>query len=150
MTNTTLPAAILDEASPHAGIGWVPYAPRLMTGPDLYGTMRGTYLLSELERLARLDLKCMWVTGSISPNHANIGHGIFNQRKTIIERVFSTWRCQQEFNHFRRRGPQAVKRKFAMHILAYNLFRAATFLRSLFSLLYAPLRSPNEVIRYFF
>ena len=50
-----------------------PYAPRLMMGLILYGVMQGVHSLRQLERLARLDLGCMWVTGGIAPDHANIG-----------------------------------------------------------------------------
>jgi transposase len=50
-----------------------PYAPRLMMGLILYGVMQGVHSLRELERLAGLDLGCMWVTGGIAPDPANIG-----------------------------------------------------------------------------
>ena len=60
----------------YAATGRAPYAPQLMVGLILYGVMQGVHSLRELERLARLDLGCMWVTGGIGPDHANIGRFI--------------------------------------------------------------------------
>jgi hypothetical protein len=45
---------------------------------------------------------------------------IFSQRKAIVEPVFSSLCCQQGLNRFRRSGLQAVKRKFALHVLAFS------------------------------
>jgi hypothetical protein len=53
-------------------------------------------------------------------------------------------RCQQALNRFRRRGLQAVKREFALHVLAHNLSRAVALSRALFTLLYADLRGLHE------
>lgn len=75
-------ASLLDEQSwdvfeaRYAATGRAPYSPRLMLGLILYGVMHGVHSLRELERMARLDLGCMWVTGGISPDHANIGRFI--------------------------------------------------------------------------
>ena len=60
----------------YAATGRAPYAPRQMMGLILYGIMQGIHSLRELEQLARLDLGCMWVTGGIAPDHANIGRFI--------------------------------------------------------------------------
>jgi transposase len=60
----------------YAATGRAPYAPRLMMGLILYGVMQGVQSLRQLERMARLDLGCMWVTGGIAPDHANIGRFI--------------------------------------------------------------------------
>ena len=60
----------------YAATGRAPYAPAQMMGLILYGVMQGIHSLRELERLARLDLGCMWVTGGIAPDHANIGRFI--------------------------------------------------------------------------
>ena len=60
----------------YAGTGRAPYLPRQMMGLILYGVMQGVHSLRELERLARLDLGRMWVTGGIAPDHANIGRFI--------------------------------------------------------------------------
>jgi transposase len=62
--------------SRYAATGRAPYAPRLVMGLILYGVMQGIHSLRELERLARLDLGCMWITGGIAPDHANIGRFI--------------------------------------------------------------------------
>jgi len=69
---------------------------------------------------------------------------IFSQRKAIVEPVFSRLRCQQGLNRFRRSGLKAVKREFALHVLAYNLSRAVALLRALFFLLYAAIREPQR------
>jgi transposase len=74
---------------------------------------------------------------------------IFSQRKAIVEPVFSSLRSQQGLNRFRRRGLQAVKREFALHVLAHNLSRAVALLRALFTLLYAALRGLHEVAQCF-
>jgi IS5 family transposase len=49
---------------------------------------------------------------------------IFSQRKAIVELVFSRLRGQQGLNRFRRRGFVAVRREFALHVMAHNLSRA--------------------------
>ncbi|CBL44553.1 transposase, orfA [gamma proteobacterium HdN1] len=48
------------------------WAPRGMMGLILHGIMQGVHSLRALERLARLDLGCVWVCGGITPDHANI------------------------------------------------------------------------------
>jgi transposase len=53
-----------------------PYAPQAMLGLVLYGIGKGVSSLRELERLARLDLGCMWITGGLCPDHASIGRFI--------------------------------------------------------------------------
>lgn len=60
----------------YAAHGRAPYAPRCMLGLILYGVMQGVSSLRELEQLARVDLGCMWVSGGITPDHANIGRFI--------------------------------------------------------------------------
>jgi hypothetical protein len=74
---------------------------------------------------------------------------IFSQRKAIVEPVFSSLRCQQGLNRFRRRGLKAVKREFALHVLAYNLSRAVALLGALFFLLYAVVRRLSETAHCF-
>lgn len=71
----------------YAATGRAPYAPWLMVGLILYGVMQGVHSLRELERLARLDLGCMWVTGGIAPDHANIGRFIV-LHETLLTRDF--------------------------------------------------------------
>ncbi len=60
----------------YAPVGRAPYAPQCMLGLILYGFLQGTNSLRGLEKLARLNLGCMWVTGGICPDHANIGRFI--------------------------------------------------------------------------
>ena len=60
----------------YARSGRPPYAPRNMMGLILYGIMQGITSLRGLEKLGRLDLGCMRVSGGIYPDHANIGRFI--------------------------------------------------------------------------
>jgi len=59
--------------------GCAAYGPMSMTGMILYGLMQGIETLRGLERLARTDVGCMWVTGGITPDHATIGRFIILQ-----------------------------------------------------------------------
>jgi transposase len=72
----------------YAATGRAPYAPRLMLGLILYGVMQGVHSLRELERLARLDLGCMWVTGGIAPDHTVIGRFIVLHEESLTEGFF--------------------------------------------------------------
>ncbi len=74
----------------YAATGRAPYAPRLMLGLILYGVMQGVHSLRELERLARLDLGCMWVTGGIAPDHANIGRFIVLHEESLTQDLFES------------------------------------------------------------
>ena len=56
--------------------GRSPYAPQALLGLVLYGIGQGVSSLRELERLARVDLGCMWITGGLCPDHASIGRFI--------------------------------------------------------------------------
>ncbi len=53
----------------------------------------------------------------------------FCQRKAMVEPVFSHLRQVQGLNRFRRKGLQAVKREFGLHVLAYNLSRVVAWFR---------------------
>jgi transposase len=75
----------------YAATGRAPYAPRLMLGLILYGVMQGIHSLRELERLARLDLGCMWVTGGIAPDHANIGRFIVLHEESLTQDFFESF-----------------------------------------------------------
>lgn len=70
--------------------GRPPYAPRNMLGLILYGIMQGISSLRGLERLARLDLGCMWVTGGIAPDHANIGRFINMHSESLTGAFFES------------------------------------------------------------
>lgn len=74
----------------YAATGRPPYAPRLMLGLILYGVMRGNHSLRELERLARLDLGCMWLTGGIAPDHTNIGRFIVLHEQSLTSSFFES------------------------------------------------------------
>ncbi|MEB0217404.1 MULTISPECIES: transposase [unclassified Undibacterium] len=74
----------------YAATGRAPYAPQLMLGLILYGVMQGVHSLRELERMARLDLGCMWVTGGIAPDHANIGRFIVLHEASLTEEFFES------------------------------------------------------------
>ena len=74
----------------YAATGRAPYAPRLMMGLILYGVMQGVHSLRELERMARLDLGCMWVTGGIAPDHANIGRFIVLHEDSLTQGFFES------------------------------------------------------------
>jgi hypothetical protein len=74
----------------YASTGRAPYSPRLMLGLILYGVMQGVHSLRELERLSRLDLGCMWVTGGIAPDHANIGRFIVLHEESLTTSFFES------------------------------------------------------------
>ncbi|WP_168787589.1 transposase [Paraburkholderia aromaticivorans] len=74
----------------YAATGRAPYAPRLMMGLILYGVMQGVHSLREPERLARLDLGCMRVTGGIAPDHANIGRFIGLHEDSLTQDFFES------------------------------------------------------------
>lgn len=81
-TSVFLVAELLDSLdwtpfeARYAATGRAPYAPRFMLGLILYGVMQGVHSLRDLERLARLDLGCMWIAGGIAPAHGIIGRFI--------------------------------------------------------------------------
>jgi hypothetical protein len=75
---------------------------------------------------------------------------IFSQRKVIVEPVSSSLRGQQRLDRFRRRGLRAVKREFALHVMAHNLSRAVVLLRVVFFYLYAVLYPVRTVPYAFF
>jgi transposase len=62
--------------------GRPPYAPRAMVGVILSGIVQGISSLRDLERFARLDLGCWWISGGIMPDHSILGR--FIQRHTAL------------------------------------------------------------------
>ena len=48
----------------------------------------------------------------------------YRQRQAMVEPVFSVLKHRQGLTRFRRRGLAAVRREFALHVMAYNLGRA--------------------------
>lgn len=76
--------------SRYAPTGRAPYCPRRMLGLILYGVMQGVHSLRDLERLSRLDLGCMWVTGGIGPDHTNIGRFIVMHEDSLTTSFFES------------------------------------------------------------
>jgi len=74
----------------YAPTGRAPYCPRLMLGLILYGVMQGVHSLRDLERLSRLDLGCMWITGGIAPDHTNIGRFIVTHEASLTTSFFES------------------------------------------------------------
>lgn len=74
----------------YAPTGRAPYAPRQMLGLILYGVMQGVHSLRELERMARLNLGCMWITGGITPDHANVGRFITLHEDSLSQTFFES------------------------------------------------------------
>lgn len=65
------------------------YHPALMAGIVLYGLMRGVTTLRELERFARVDLGCWWVSSGILPDHSVLGRFINRHEQELSESLFS-------------------------------------------------------------
>jgi transposase len=74
----------------YAPTGRAPYAPQAMMGLILYGISQGTDSLRGLERFARQDLGCMWITGGICPDHACIGRFILLHEDSISNGFFES------------------------------------------------------------
>lgn len=74
----------------YAPTGRAPYCPRLMLGLILYGVMQGIHSLRDLERMSRLDLGCMWITGGIAPDHTNIGRFIVLHEDSLTSSFFES------------------------------------------------------------
>ena len=64
------------------------YCPASMVGLILYGMMHGVNSLRGLERMARIDLGCMWVCGGITPDHSSIGRFIERHEDQLREAFF--------------------------------------------------------------
>ncbi|WP_391528993.1 transposase [Photorhabdus akhurstii] len=72
----------------YASTGRAPYSPRSMIGILLYGIMKGHCSLRELERLARLDLGCIFVSQGITPDHASLGRFIYQHQSVLTGSFF--------------------------------------------------------------
>ena len=68
--------------------GRPPYAPRDMVGVILYGIMNQLSSLRDLEKLARLDIGCWWISGGIAPDHSVIGRFIQRHQAELTEAFF--------------------------------------------------------------
>ncbi len=65
-----------------------PYSPASMMALILYAIMQGRSSLREIERLARVDLGAMWVSGGICPDHASIGRFLQLHAEELTEAFF--------------------------------------------------------------
>lgn len=68
--------------------GRPPFAPASMVGIVLYGLMHGVNSLRELERFARLDLGCMWISGGNMPDHSVLGRFIVRHADELAAVLF--------------------------------------------------------------
>ena len=68
--------------------GRPPYHPASMVGLIIYGMIVGKSSLRQLERLARLDLGAIWVSGGIHPDHASIGRFMRFHESRITQEFF--------------------------------------------------------------
>ncbi|WP_387696171.1 transposase, partial [Photorhabdus sp. RM157S] len=72
----------------YASSGRAPYSPRSMMGILLDGLMKGSRSLRGLERLARLDLGCLFVSHGMTPEHASLGRFIYQHQSTLTGSFF--------------------------------------------------------------
>ena len=68
--------------------GRAAYSPWDMVGIVLYGILHGETSLRELERLARMDLGCMWAGSAIAPDHSVIGRFLVLHAEDLTEAFF--------------------------------------------------------------
>jgi transposase len=66
-----------------------PIHPRVMLGLIVYGITQGKWSLRELERLARMDLGAMWMSGRVQPDHSTIGKFIQLHEQILSEQFFT-------------------------------------------------------------
>lgn len=74
--------------SSYSAVGRSSYAPVAMSGVILYGLMHGVTSLRDLERFARVDLGCMWVSGGIMPDHSILGRFIQRHSQALKAVLF--------------------------------------------------------------
>lgn len=65
-----------------------PYSPRAMVGLILFGILEGRSSLRQLEKLGRTDLRAMWITGGISPDHTVLGRFINRHEDLLTDQFF--------------------------------------------------------------
>ena len=68
--------------------GRPPYAPSAMVGIILYGILQGISSLRDLERLARADVGCWWLSGGIMPDHSVIGRFVRQHEESLTADFF--------------------------------------------------------------
>src|SRR6266849_1187095 len=66
-----------------------PIHPRVMLGLVVYGITQGKWSLRELERLARMDLGALWMSGRVQPDHSTIGKFIQLHAELLSEQFFT-------------------------------------------------------------
>lgn len=69
--------------------GRSPYAPAVIMGLVLYGTMFGMSSLRELEGLAKRDLGAIYLTGGARPNYSTLSQFIQRHKDLITESFFT-------------------------------------------------------------
>jgi transposase len=62
--------------------------PRVMLGLIVYGMINGQWSLRGLERLTRVDLGAMWLSGRLQPDHSTIGKFIQLHQQVLSEQFF--------------------------------------------------------------
>src|SRR6266852_3507159 len=67
-----------------------PIHPRVMLELIVYGITQGKWSLRELERLARMDLGALWMSGRVQPDHSTIGKFIQLHAELLSEQFFTT------------------------------------------------------------
>lgn len=69
-------------------LGRLAYSPRGVMGLIVYGVMQGITSLRGLERFARLDLGCLWVSSGITPDHASLGRFLLKHEAILSHDFF--------------------------------------------------------------
>ena len=69
--------------------GRSPYAPAVIMGLILYGTMSGMSSLRELEGLSKRDLGAIYLTGGARPNYSTLSQFIQRHKDLITESFFT-------------------------------------------------------------
>ncbi len=72
----------------YRGGGRRPYHPAALVGLILFGILEGKGSLRQLETLARVDTRCWWFTGGITPDHSVIGRFINEHGERLREEFF--------------------------------------------------------------
>lgn len=65
-----------------------PYHPAALLGLVFYGILKGNSSLRSLEKMARVDLCCMWLTGGIHPDHSVIGKFLKKHQEELSHAFF--------------------------------------------------------------
>lgn len=68
--------------------GRPPFHPAIYLGLILFSVMRGVGSLRGIERVAKSDVCCWWLTGGLSPDHTSIGRFIQEHEELIAKGLF--------------------------------------------------------------